>query len=422
MVRNAGIESYLAHYDPQYSSSSRKQHAGDCRRHHGLELLAIRNANGFISAALEAAADSGALKQARRFAFRARQRIYRAGALSRNALQLTESFPALALAIYGGRYASLTDSLEIGVERTATIMVERGAPLRQVAELIGLPFALRKVKPGAANLALAIHRDLFLDPRLIDAYMPDTQPAMKRWLGIVARASQVGPDFAEWGAKNALGIGIAELVDIGDWVKAGRQARRPPFGVAVPSIGEEFVTRPFTPQMSLKTVVELSSEWHGAVAANMTGPSYEFPEPWCDAGQSGEYEIVPIRNAADLYQEGRVMHHCVGTYSDRVRRGEVYIYSIRRDGMREATLGLSKDRERVVLSELRGRCNSVVPRKIVTAARKWLRAQKQSAPRHMESRVSAEVVAAPMLVNVSSPRITSPAHARTLAEELDDIA
>jgi hypothetical protein len=34
------------------------------------------------------------------------------------------------------------------------------------------------------------------------------------------------------------------------------------------------------------------------------------------------------------------MHHCVGTYGDQVQRGDLYIYSIRRNGERAATLAL----------------------------------------------------------------------------------
>ena len=52
--------------------------------------------------------------------------------------------------------------------------------------------------------------------------------------------------------------------------------------------------RPFSADMSLKTVMRLSANWHEAVATNMVGPNYEFPEPWCDGGHSGGYEIIPI--------------------------------------------------------------------------------------------------------------------------------
>jgi hypothetical protein len=127
--------------------------------------------------------------------------------------------------------------------------------------------------------------------------------------------------------------------------------------------------------MSLKTVTKLSADWHEAVANDMSGPDYEFPEPWCGAGQSGGYEIIPIVNAADLYREGHAMHHCVGTGGDGVRAGYTYYYSIREDQRRVATLGLYRNGDRPVIEQLRGSCNSQVPGRLLRAVQSWLEAQ-----------------------------------------------
>jgi hypothetical protein len=51
----------------------------------------------------------------------------------------------------------------------------------------------------------------------------------------------------------------------------------------------------------------------------MVGPNYEFPEPWAEAGQSRDYEIIPITNNGDLYREGYAMHHCVGIQGEQVQ-------------------------------------------------------------------------------------------------------
>ena len=53
--------------------------------------------------------------------------------------------------------------------------------MRKIAELMGVPMAFRRVKPGAAHLALAV-ADAFEDPRLIDAHMPESLTKMKLWL------------------------------------------------------------------------------------------------------------------------------------------------------------------------------------------------------------------------------------------------
>jgi PcfJ-like protein len=126
--------------------------------------------------------------------------------------------------------------------------------------------------------------------------------------------------------------------------------------------------------------MKLSADWHEAVANNLDGPNSAFPNPWYAATRLGDYEILPIEDAASLYREGTAMHHCVGTYGDRVQRGYLYIYSIRRNGERVATLALGRDDGRANLEQIRGPCNSDPPKPIVATVQRWLRAQKPLPP------------------------------------------
>jgi hypothetical protein len=142
--------------------------------------------------------------------------------------------------------------------------------------------------------------------------------------------------------------------------------------------GRQFVTRPFHRSMSLKTVTTLSAEWHDAVAANMTGPDVAFPAPWYSASKIGDYDIVPIEDSASLYREGAIMHHCVGTYADRVRSGELQIYSVRRSDARVATFSLKRCGLAASLDHIRGPCNARPPKEISAMVRRWLRSQKPS--------------------------------------------
>ena len=173
---------------------------------------------------------------------------------------------------------------------------------------------------------------------------------MKLWLRCVCVAQRAGPEFVGWVAKHALEIGGAFdeirnfLVDLMDWVDACYPERKDPtipFREPPPR-GEQFVTRRFTPDMSLKTVIKLSHDWHEAVANNMSGPDCDFPEPWCPAGNSGGFEVVPITTSADLYREGYALHHCVGAYGSAVQYGHAYVYSVREGGERIATLSLQR--------------------------------------------------------------------------------
>jgi hypothetical protein len=107
----------------------------------------------------------------------------------------------------------------------------------------------------------------------------------------------------------------------------------------------------------------------------MSGPDLTFPSPWFPATKIGDYEVVPIDNSAALYREGAAMHHCVGTYAGAVRGGTLYIYSVRRDGERVATLALARSAVSAALSQIRGPCNTQPDKRIVAAVRRWLRAQ-----------------------------------------------
>ena len=61
--------------------------------------------------------------------------------------------------------------------------------------------------------------------------------------------------------------------------------------------------------------------------------------------------IRPARSAGELEAEGKILHHCVGRYAERVSRGETYIFFIRHEAepdMPWFTLNLDKDLRRVI--------------------------------------------------------------------------
>jgi len=275
-------------------SEDSEQQARNRQIYHGLRLNSLAVINGLIGEALEAAAEPNALALARRFRFRQRYEIYRGAAASPRPLQLSDVFPALGLAIFDVR----SRHGKVSLAQEAKRLVEGGARLRKIAELMGVPTALRRVKPGAAHLALAV-ADAFEDPRLIDAHMPESLTDMKLWLRCIGLAHSVGPDFVQWTARHATEVGsspgevIGILRDLADWVRACYRASVPahirrallgdhPF---LGAQGEQFIHREFNADMSLVTVTKLSADWHEAVAANMTGPNSEFPEPWCPGGR-----------------------------------------------------------------------------------------------------------------------------------------
>lgn len=241
-------------------SEDSEQQARNRQIYHGLRLNSLAVINRLIGEALEAAAEPKALALARRFLFHQRYEIYRGTAANPRALQLTDVFPALGLAIFdvGSRRG------KVSLAQEAKRLVEGGARLRKIAELMGVPMALRRVKPGAAHLALAV-ADAFEDPRLIDAHMPESLMDMKLWLRCICLAHRVGPDFVQWTARHATEVGsspdevIGILRDLADWVRACYRASVPPHirrallggRPFLGARGEQFIHRKFNADMSL---------------------------------------------------------------------------------------------------------------------------------------------------------------------------
>jgi hypothetical protein len=382
-LNRAGL-SWPPSHDPKerWWSTDKKLQARNRGVYHGLRCLSLHVINDLIGTALQQA-DADAVKAARRFTFARRESIYRAAALSRRALQLTETFPVLAVAIYSDhwRLPPIADFSNWDAQRTeiadrqstATHLVDRGARLREVAAVMNVPMPLRYIKPGIAHLAT----DVFCrHPELLN-FLPDTTEQQRIWLLVVNWAfGKVDADFGVWTARHVPKIPgrrdqeVGSFIsDIADWVRAGKPAPWPP------PAGHAFVVRPFTPSMSLKTVTTLSAEWHEAVAAAMDGPDAAFPPPWYPTAKVGDFDILPIETSAELYREGAAMHHCVGTYVEAVQNGRCYVYSVRQADKRIATFALVRGAVSGELSEIRGPCNAQVPEKTIAAVRRWLRAQ-----------------------------------------------
>jgi PcfJ-like protein len=134
--------------------------------------------------------------------------------------------------------------------------------------------------------------------------------------------------------------------------------------------------------MGLKAAMQASHDWHEAVASNMDyGPEgAALPPPWYPAVKQGAFEIVPLTTAADIYREGHAMHHCVATYADRVRAGGCYVFSVRQNNERVATISLVRDGGRILIDQVRGPCNIEPSKPIMTAVRQWFRKQPAVLP------------------------------------------
>lgn len=82
----------------------------------------------------------------------------------------------------------------------------------------------------------------------------------------------------------------------------------------------------------------------------------------------GEYSFVALRSGAALYEDGRAMHHCVGSYSPDVIARKSRIYSVRHNGKRVATIEFRRSRKSAwAVAQICGPCNARVAPEIKSA-------------------------------------------------------
>ena len=92
--------------------------------------------------------------------------------------------------------------------------------------------------------------------------------------------------------------------------------------------------------------------------------------------------IRPARSAGELETEGKCLHHCVGSYAERVSKGETFIFFIRREAepdMSWYTLNLDKDLKTVIQN--RGIRNCDRTPEIEAFEKTWLGWVRAGAPR-----------------------------------------
>ena len=77
---------------------------------------------------------------------------------------------------------------------------------------------------------------------------------------------------------------------------------------------------------SIEAMRKLHDRWTVRVNSNadLVASLSQFPE----APIKGNDTIIQIRNEEDLLAEGRLMHHCVGGYAERLSQGACYIFRV----------------------------------------------------------------------------------------------
>ncbi len=378
IMRRAGIEC------PK--EATKEEGNAYSKKYHGTVRIAGKIMNRMIFQAIEEAADPIAIRAARRFHPDFREVIYRSVVNNPRLLQLVDTFPLVAfnICLPPENWAEHCREEKIAHQKEAIQLVNQGARLKRIAAAMDTPLPLRRLKPGCVGFHM-IPDLLFEDPRFVLSHLPNSTVDARRCLMAIEKAERknISPGFVRWVVRNAprfLGgryethefangtrrrywlrsrVVTKNLIDdLADFARACKRQ-------------EAHVVRPFQESMSLRTVMQLSEEWHDAVK-DTDGPQYTFPAPWLPGGIVAGYEFVPLTSSTDLYQERAAMHNCVGTYGEQVMDGDCYIYSVRHGEHRAATLEVVKRDGVVGIGQPRSACNKPASPEIAFAAREWI--------------------------------------------------
>lgn len=211
-----------------------------------------------------------------------------------------------------------------------------GAPLRDLADALGIGMWTRRVPPAAWREELLL--DLPRGPSF-SAQIGNLFPAeAKEWPGWLAAMSVAGmamdDAFALWLARELRRhqpvASTAGLATIGMWAWYGTGDR----GGA-----GDYITQAWQADMSLGRAAELTREWLEGLGFAL----FEEPGPLGLSPPSndrvGNYEFAVLRWGQPLIAEGHTMRNCLAIFADSYVSGS-RVWSIRKSGKPVANLEL----------------------------------------------------------------------------------
>lgn len=119
---------------------------------------------------------------------------------------------------------------------------------------------------------------------------------------------------------------------------------------------------------SLEALNRIHDRWTVALNKRKTIASSgaEFPPPPIP----GNEDIHPIRTVDDLLAEGRLMHHCVGGYVEKVMQRKCYLYRVTRP--ERATLEIAGRSGNLSIAQVRLSYNRLPAKRTYKVVREWL--------------------------------------------------
>ena len=302
-----------------------------------------------------------------RFEHRHRRAIEKLTSSSRRVEELAATFPALLFALATGW--APPDKRDMALR-----LVQGGAPLRQVAKLLGLPWWLRRLPPECfcESLPSEIPDGGEFAHRIANLVPNDPSDAT-RWLARTLSAHAIsGREYALWVARqrrfpSGVTGEISETL-LAAWAWFSCHPDEAAFAT---------IRTPWSGDISLRRALEEAKAWSLRLdLAVALGPG--LTDSWFPRGECGAFEFVPLLRLDEFLAESVAMSNCLDQFADQIRAGRTRVFSIRKAGrpVADVEVGAHADDPAIPnVVQLRGLRNRRAGAEVWQATLAWLSAQ-----------------------------------------------
>jgi len=281
----------------------------------------------------------------------------------------------LAMVFPGALYAIASRHGAPRRRQKALQLVTEGAPLRDVAGMLDLPLWLRRLPPEAFSGRFGALPRSETFARRISNHLPTHAENSAFWLSSVIFGAKACDDyFALWLAQQAIFIDPGEPGAL-----FGLLAAYAWFSNADHSRARSLIVVPWRPEMALDTAVCAAKSWLNRMRLVLQLKTGVITDPWLESGEARGFSFTPLLDESSILIEANAMQNCADQYADRLARDKCRLFSVRRKGVRIATIEIGPHpREAGVLAiaQLKARHNLPASVEVWQAAHTWLGEQE----------------------------------------------
>lgn len=289
----------------------------------------------------ESAVGSASGRRARRIeSFHPLWRRYIAGltACSPELEDLAETFPAVLFAL-------VSDYADAPRREAAFALADEGAPLREIADVLGLPWWLRRLPASAFQASIPeFPADGEFAQRIGNLLPRDTRDNAFWLASVGTAAATAGADYALWIARQLRPTHLSEdtALLMGAWAWFSQHP-----GI----LGHRLLRKPWRNDMSIRRACEELTVWRRRLRlVDALGGGLQ--DSWLADGEAGGLQFVALRTVEDFLAESEAMENCLDQYADQLRSRGTVIFSVRRGSRRIACLEIGMHDEECTMPSI----------------------------------------------------------------------